>query len=680
MKNLPNYDQVSNKFSGDYQQMLKYIVLIEAYEKHIDPSLKDRFINSSSIEDMLKLFSLKQLEHLKKLLNEVFSSTMKATAAGKIPITFRAQKRGSKFFGHSGDFSSWFKSVYDNFPEKQQAIGKCCSELIDQINIVSKFIQSEESKQEQILSNYKSNLAKFDGNSVEYRKYLILLIKAPWIESLGKVYDINKVLSGMHLDLNIELLEILKNSRRWGTGDNLKINEPYLYKRLSSEDNTTQESEKKAFDMSYKLLCEQVEQEIENKKSLLNQKAGSLKIDSRTYEDASHISSPIKTNDMQDLASCNVVSGYSGAAENGSDITCFLRKKVILKDKVLSNYKSNLAKFDGDSVEYRKYIILSIKAPWIKSLGKVYDIRKILRNMSLDLNIKLLEKLNERGPFAEDIKKKEPYFLEILSSESLFALEKDFKLSGNLLIKQVEQEISNKETFLNQRINDLKPNAVTYEDILEVLMLMKKSTISKKALRNFIPDYLNSGNNEDNLASSLRARAALLELINNPELFITICSRADLQIFRDRIMRIRELMSKNILSKSYTVYRGIRCYDALRRLFKNGGFWLPENLEDVNQEIIDKINRTHPVIFDTSVISTSLNKGISSVNFSMQGGCLFKISLPAGCKAIILDFQGKIKTIPAEEEVLLDEKTELKITKFSRFKNGEGFTIHADAL
>lgn len=84
--------------------------------------------------------------------------------------------------------------------------------------------------------------------------------------------------------------------------------------------------------------------------------------------------------------------------------------------------------------------------------------------------------------------------------------------------------------------------------------------------------------------------------------------------------------------------------------------------EGMTDSLIGKINALTPTVFEEGLTSTSLNKGVSSVEFGGKqvGGVLLTIKIPRGSKALVLSYQG-IEDVPQEEEVLLAPKTKIKI-------------------
>lgn len=411
--------------------------------------------------------------------------------------------------------------------------------------------------------------------------------------------------------------------------------------------------------------------------------------------------------------------------ENGQDID-FLefpiriyekqKAKTNLKDLV-ANFNKRLKKFDGDLGEYCQWLILSsFDDGSIPSIDRVYDAKKLLKT----LDLKRLEDLKK---YIEKEKNKsiiltmqylEPYFYWLAindlrydeqpafniimnRAESGFIkknkliIDELFEESKKKLIDRIESEIKEKEELIENAIRILEPKkkpnfrfnripvgaSKTFEDTInKVAGLVGGEDEEMRAKRAFA-SYSKAGGSGGSFNSFLRMYDFLKELLEGRH------TSELLQAFAKRMARASEYFERHLADKEYTVYRGMRS-DGLRALLDHSNpkiEYKKKGTRDIviDDDLISEINRRKPVIFDEGMVSTSLNKGVSSVSFKGKcpGNIFLTIKIPPRSKALVLDYE-EIQNAPLEEEMLLAPRTKLR---FNSIKNVSGhFEIEAEVV
>lgn len=352
------------------------------------------------------------------------------------------------------------------------------------------------------------------------------------------------------------------------------------------------------------------------------------------------------------------------------------------KQEIINNYKKNLNKFSGNSVEYRKWIFLNMINSGIPGINKIYDTTKLLKSLDTE-DLRFIEgKVNEGNTtefylnYTDIIKSFEPYFYEsALDKNSKLSLKaeeyKVFKKVKDTLLKEISIIISQKSSIkpqakddsslISQRIEALKNSKDFYKDVANILRNIG-GNFHDEQLKIAIGDY--SKPHVDGLEFNDYLRRAIFL----KDLAAGKISTADFRRFRGQILQVREYFLKHLIQQEYTVYRGMDL-DCLERMIKVSRPKIlstcPKSIEPNNIEcnnFLLEINRTRPIIYDQGLVSTSPTESISAVRFQGKApnGVFFKIYIPKGSKALVLNYEG-IRNIPDEEEILLAEKTKMKI-------------------
>ena len=269
-----NFTQAKNKFKT-VNETVSYFILVECYKKYLDSTQKNNFLNADTTDDMLSILDEKQLKHLTSLL-EVFRHCCSGTAFdyGMFNLYNTKLDRYSDWFKEnvinnseliksqqidiqvflppysnygsetSSEYNKCIQSLeaYNTQPPEQlisQLCNTVCKKLID--NIQKKY--NKQTKKD-LINKYKSRLKNFDGDSMEYRQWLILLFisreKSIVIPSIHKIYDVTKLLKQLDYEKLEKLEKMLKECNI--NQDAVKDFEPYFC-QYSFQKDSKNESE-----------------------------------------------------------------------------------------------------------------------------------------------------------------------------------------------------------------------------------------------------------------------------------------------------------------------------------------------------------------------------------------------------------------------------------------------------
>ncbi len=387
----------------------------------------------------------------------------------------------------------------------------------------------------------------------------------------------------------------------------------------------------------------------------------------------------------------------------------FVKKE---ENQIIKNYKSNLVKFNGDSNEYRKWIILTCLDRNITEISRSRDIDKILKNLSTKTLKGIKEELKSKfsdkdlKDLIKQSERYEPYFYKFDLEEnprktSNFTIEnehftgfKGFKRVIKDLFNQVEEILKKREemSLFEDKIDKLKTSTRFYEDIYDLLHSLDIN-LNDHDLKRAIGEYSKVGVQGEVYNNFLR-KATFLKVLQrtiDPPHDFSRMTGTDGVVFLNRIEKVRKYFLDHLTQREYTVYRGSKpeeLFDILTRAnpkisipnkYKD---FLDEYLKDsseIIEKIIKEINTKKPVVFNEGLTGTSLNKGISSVMFKgIRGGLLFTIKIPKNSKALVLDYE-RIENVPEEEEIVLADHTKLKIESIKRV-NGRRFEVNATVV
>lgn len=372
------------------------------------------------------------------------------------------------------------------------------------------------------------------------------------------------------------------------------------------------------------------------------------------------------------------------------------RKKDI--GALKAEYISRLKKFDGNSVEYRKWLVLLYIDDTIPNITKCYNIAKLLKQLDLERLKELREKIGKNivaGKYQNlvaSMKYLEPYYywcatsgvrystanpLDAMlgSAEDHFIKNTTFREEFNDAISRlisdirdmIEEKQKEKRELVELKIEALVRSKRFEQDILEIA----RSTLGADdvLLKKAIGKYSKAGSYGTNFNGYLRKTALLKKLKDEVEKKNKNSTSETIQ-FRNEIAKVYEYFKNHLISKEYTVYRG-EGPEGLAALldticppidYKKTG-----NIPIITNSLIEEINKRQPVVTTEGLTSTSLNKGESAVSFrgKKYGNIFFTIKLPRGSKALVLDYE-QIENVPAEEEVLLAPKTKIKINSMEK--------------
>lgn len=352
---------------------------------------------------------------------------------------------------------------------------------------------------------------------------------------------------------------------------------------------------------------------------------------------------------------------------------------------IITNYKSNLKKFGGNSIEYRQWLALMSYDHGIPDIEKTYDVTKLLRR----LDIRYLKNLKSSFKDIEctatstilNIKNLEPYLYNLATSKiknkdykehfDIFCAISDdndkfnefnaFKRAIKDLVSKIEDVIKEKGDYIDKKIDYLKISPKFYEDVIEIL----RYTGDELYLKDVISEYSKPMASGSSFNAYLR-KAKFLKIISNKT-----ASSSNIESFRNKILKVRKYFLDHLTNKKYTVYRGVEI-DGLNALLSTANpKLLSLTMKNTSNDLIFKeINEKKPIVFDEGFVSTSLNKGIAAHEFGGKkwGGVFFEIEIPAGSKALVLDYESIIN-VPHEEEILLAERTKIKINSIGEVDN-----------
>ncbi len=272
----------------------------------------------------------------------------------------------------------------------------------------------------------------------------------------------------------------------------------------------------------------------------------------------------------------------------------------------------------------------------------VFQIKKILlsRGTDKELIAKIKELVKERDSENKKL------------TEQLNAIIKKVGENGDQdLVDDISRLIKEGGANIYEKIDNLKTSYIFYEDIKEILSAIGNN---EKYLKDAIAEYSKPMAHGDAFNDYLR-KATFLEKLANAKVSVS-----DITSFRNKILKVRKYFLDHLAHKKYTVYRGMK-FDGLLALLDTADPKLSE-LEGNQDSLIEEINKKQPIVFDEGFVSTSLNEGISATEFKgkERGNVFFTIEIPAGSKALVLDYEG-ILNVPREEEILLAERTKIKI-------------------
>lgn len=365
---------------------------------------------------------------------------------------------------------------------------------------------------------------------------------------------------------------------------------------------------------------------------------------------------------------------------------------------LIKQYKSRLKRFDGDSVEYRQWLILLDVDNSIPNIDRIYDVNKLLKQLDLERLKSLKRLVGEKDAvkiIKADMKHLEPYYYWLdavnsgYTSDDYFmdigfavavsshrtadkGLVEAFNISLRELNSKIDEIIAEKtkekEELVDLKIKGLVRSKRFGEDMMEISRLTVGT--DDIVLRNAISDYCRTGVNGGAFNNYLRRAILLRTLKEEMEEIATKggeSSASATMKFRKAIDKVYEYFRNHLTSQEYTVYRGMRS-DGLAALLDKSSPRIEYEKDGkspiLNDTLISKINKCKPVVFDEGLTSTSLNKGVSAVGFrgKDKGSIFFTIKIPSGSKALILDYEG-INDVPFEEEVLLAPRTKIRINK-----------------
>lgn len=348
------------------------------------------------------------------------------------------------------------------------------------------------------------------------------------------------------------------------------------------------------------------------------------------------------------------------------------------KKEMISKYKSNLKKFNGNSIEYRQWLALMTYDHGIPDIEKTYDITKLLRR----LNIKYLTNLKRHFENVRvvkvimDIEKLEPYLYDLATSkieDKDYAKNYDifcqlgkgknssdkydeyhaFTLAIKDLVSKIDDVIKEKNYYIDDKIDGLKTSPKFYEDVVDILRYNGDELYLKDAISEYSKPMVSGSSFNVYLR-----KASFLKMISEKTI-----SSSDIESFRNKILKVRKYFLDHLTNKKYTVYRGMGVDGLNALLSKANPKLLSLKRKDTSNELIFKeINEKKPIVFDEGLVSTSLNKGVAAFEFGGEKprGVFFEIEIPAGSRALVLDYESVINE-PHEEEILLAERTKIKI-------------------
>lgn len=361
-----------------------------------------------------------------------------------------------------------------------------------------------------------------------------------------------------------------------------------------------------------------------------------------------------------------------------------------IKAEQLTQYKTMLRKFDGNSVEYRQWLLLLVTDHGIPGIDKIYDIDKLLRRLSVDYLKKLKTKLSSLSCFKaiKGIKNIEPYLYDLATQGMDASLRqadpnpplnnpdvRAFRFAKKNLTDQIIDAIIAKKTEIDigDKVTGLPTSDKFYDDMEAIL---DASGISEDYLKNAIEEYSRAGTNGKTFNHYLR-KEFLLKKLSEAKVSVS-----DVRAFRSKVLKAREYFLKNLTSKGYTVYRGMG-KDGLKALLDNSDKEIPYKTDDKNiiidENLIRDINEKKPTVFDEGFVSTSLNPYVAAVTFKGKklDNVFLTIKVPTGSKALVLDFND-IQNIPREEELLLAPRTKMRIDSMKRV--GEHFELELTVI
>ena len=191
--------------------------------------------------------------------------------------------------------------------------------------------------------------------------------------------------------------------------------------------------------------------------------------------------------------------------------------------------------------------------------------------------------------------------------------------------------------------------------------------LDDKYLKGPIADYSKPGVIGSAFNNYLR-KSEFLKKISN-------ISAPEIISFKNKFLKVSQYFLDHLTKKKYTVYRGM-AFDGLEELLKNSNIKIETSLKPVTSDPIDvyeldlerkislinEINEKKPIVFDEGFMSTALTERVSAESFDgkTMDHVFLTIEIPAGSKALVLDYEG-ITNVPDEEEMLLAERTKLKI-------------------
>ncbi len=373
--------------------------------------------------------------------------------------------------------------------------------------------------------------------------------------------------------------------------------------------------------------------------------------------------------------------------------------KTDMKDLFLK-FKQHLTKFDGNLSEYKQWLVLMYVDNKIPAIDRIYDVNKLIKQLNLKrLNAlqKSVEKLNISYLVAK-MRYLEPYYYQtailnidydkikrtnpfntleyefIKTNKSL--IHKEFEEAAITLIDRIKKVIDDKKEFVGEQISGLTKSKTFDDDIKEVAEYLGGT--DEVLLKRAIAEYSKLGACGSAYNNFLRKAVFLKNLLKNNS------SLEKMIQFRNNISKVAEYFENHLTDKEYTVYRGMRI-DGLEELLKNSSPKIAYQTDAeyhmliIDEALLNQINRTKPIVFDEGLVSTSLNKGVSSIFFGgkKDGHVFLTITVPARSKALVLDYEN-IENVPKEEELLLAPKTKMKIQSIKEI-NGH-YEIDAEVV
>lgn len=368
------------------------------------------------------------------------------------------------------------------------------------------------------------------------------------------------------------------------------------------------------------------------------------------------------------------------------------------KKQVKANYKANLKNFDGNSIEYRKWIILQISDPSIPAINTTFNTAKLLKNLDKKrlehfprlINTRFLDKKDA----AEKINNFEPYFYEnMIDYEHLGYIDPSYRTA--LDDESEEWEIWEKcaetlkieiqKIISHWNLPERKTLSRSYDDVIDFKHPRGQKNIREENEKLAVGRYSDPGEKGTDYFLYLRKGCPeeYRHLIDtdprggNGKKFRGIVFSQ----FWENVLKVRSYFLKHPTKQDCIVYRGMKP-DGMINLLKTARPTINSKLNDkqMTDELVAELNEKQPIMWDASLLSTSFIDQVSAARFygKMPGNLFFIIEVPRRSFGLTLGAEN-IPNIPTEEEFLLMEKTKIKILSVVK-TNDEYYEIHAKVV